>query len=65
MKIFKILSLGMALLTSITVAISGTAVTAAPVKVGFIYIGPPGDHGWTYRPDIGRKAVEAHFGEAV
>ena len=65
MKIFKILSLGMALLTSITVAISGTAVTAEPVKVGFIYIGPPGDHGWTYRHDIGRKAVEAHFGDAV
>ena len=25
------------------------------VKVGFIYVGPTGDHGWTYRHDIGRQ----------
>ena len=28
------------------------------VKVGFIYVGPIGDHGWTYRHDIGRLDVE-------
>ena len=28
------------------------------VKVGFVYVGPVGDHGWTYRHDIGRQAVE-------
>ena len=40
-------------------------VYADKVKVGFVYVGPTGDHGWTYRHDIGRKAVEAHFGDAV
>ena len=24
-------------------------------KIGFIYIGPPGDHGWTYMHDKGRQ----------
>ena len=27
-------------------------------KIGFIYIGPPGDHGWTYMHDVGRKYME-------
>ena len=31
---------------------------ADPKKVGFIYIGPPGDHGWTYMHDVGRKYME-------
>ena len=29
--------------------------SADPKKIGFIYIGPPGDHGWTYQHDQGRK----------
>jgi simple sugar transport system substrate-binding protein len=36
-----------------------------PVKVAFVYVGPVGDHGWTYRHDIGRQAVEAEFGDQV
>ncbi len=34
-------------------------------KVGFIYIGPPGDHGWTYMHDVGRKHMESQLGDAV
>jgi basic membrane protein A and related proteins len=26
-----------------------------PVRVGFVYVGPVGDHGWTYRHDVGRQ----------
>ena len=29
--------------------------TAKQLTVGFIYVGPIGDHGWTYRHDIGRQ----------
>jgi simple sugar transport system substrate-binding protein len=36
-----------------------------PLKVGFVYVGPVGDHGWTYRHDIGRQAVEDQFGDRV
>ncbi len=36
-----------------------------PLKVGFVYVGPIGDGGWTYEHDKGRLAVEAHFGDKV
>ncbi len=36
-----------------------------PLKVGFIYVGPIGDGGWTFQHDQGRLAVEEHFGGAV
>lgn len=36
-----------------------------PLKVGFIYVGPIGDGGWTFQHDQGRLAVEEHFGDAV
>jgi simple sugar transport system substrate-binding protein len=36
-----------------------------PMKVGFIYVGPIGDGGWTYTHNEGRLAVEEHFGDAV
>jgi len=36
-----------------------------PFKVGFVYVGPVGDHGWSYQHDQGRQALEAHFGDAV
>ena len=35
------------------------------VKVGFIYVGPVGDHGWTYMHDQGRLAVVNEFGDKV
>ncbi|MFD1775612.1 BMP family ABC transporter substrate-binding protein [Paenibacillus rhizophilus] len=31
-------------------------------KVAFVYIGPPGDGGYTYQHDQGRKAMEAELG---
>ncbi|MEL6452577.1 MAG: BMP family ABC transporter substrate-binding protein [Pseudomonadota bacterium] len=34
-------------------------------KVGFVYVGPVGDGGWTYEHDQGRLAVEEEFGDAV
>ncbi|UWQ22257.1 BMP family ABC transporter substrate-binding protein [Jannaschia sp. W003] len=34
-------------------------------KVGFVYVGPIGDGGWTYQHDQGRLAVEEEFGDAV
>lgn len=36
-----------------------------PLKVGFIYVGPVGDGGWTYQHDQGRLAIEAEFGDRV
>ncbi|MEK0082395.1 BMP family ABC transporter substrate-binding protein [Benzoatithermus flavus] len=33
----------------------------APLKVGFVYVGPATDNGWSYRHDVARKEVEAAF----
>ncbi len=41
------------------------AVAQDKTRVGFIYVGPIGDGGWTYEHDKGRLAVEEHFGDAV
>jgi len=35
------------------------------LKVGFIYVGPVGDHGWTYMHDQGRLTVEKELGDQV
>ncbi len=44
---------------------AAVAAKAEPYKVAFVYIGPPGDLGWTHEHDQGRKAVEAEFGDKV
>ncbi len=54
------------LLTSAAVALGlATTAMADTTKVGFVYVGPVGDGGWTYEHDKGRKAVEAAFGDKV
>ncbi|MFT5113147.1 MAG: basic membrane protein A [Parasphingorhabdus sp.] len=54
------------LLTSLVLATGLAAGSAqAETKVGFVYVGPTGDHGWTYEHDQARKAVEAEFGDKV
>jgi basic membrane protein A len=59
MKTLKICSIILS-----TFLISSFAI-ASDMKVGFIYIGPPGDHGWNYQHDVGRKAVDDAFGGKV
>ncbi len=36
-----------------------------PFKVGFVYVGPIGDYGWTWTHDQGRLAVEEAYGDDV
>src|ERR1700719_5384509 len=38
---------------------------AGKLKIGFVYLGPIGDLGWTYQHEIGRRAVVAAFGDRV
>ncbi|OIQ41994.1 MAG: BMP family ABC transporter substrate-binding protein [Roseobacter sp. MedPE-SWde] len=55
------------LMTSAAVALglATAALADDPTKVGFVYVGPVGDGGWTYEHDQGRKAVVAEFGDKV
>jgi len=39
---------------------SGPAPGAEKLRVGFVYVGPIGDAGWTYAHDQGRRYLEAH-----
>jgi len=41
------------------------AFAAAPLKVGFVYVAPVGDAGWTFQHELGRRAVDAALGGAV
>ncbi len=61
MNLFKTLMAGAAL----AIGLGAGAATSEPLKVGFVYVGPVGDLGWTYQHDLGRKAIEAEFGDAV
>ena len=42
-----------------------TSSAYAATKVGFIYVGPIGDHGWSYMHDQGRLQVEEALGDDV
>ena len=55
---------GMAAVLAIA-AITVHAYAADKLKVGFIYVGPIGDFGWTYQHDLGRKAMEKALGDKV
>ena len=43
----------------------GVAQAEEKLKIGFIYVGPIGDHGWSYQHDQGRRAIEKALGEKV
>ena len=60
MNIIKRIALAVVVMFGMT-----TLAIAEPTKVGFVYVGPVGDHGWTYRHDIGRQQVEEAFGDKV
>ena len=55
--------------SAMTLALGASAALPAraadPLKVGFIYVGPIGDHGWSYQHDQGRLAIEKAFGDKV
>ena len=46
-------------------AASAAAPAAEPLKAAWIYVGPVGSAGWSYAHDLGRKAVEAEFGDKI
>ncbi|MFM2481200.1 BMP family ABC transporter substrate-binding protein [Celerinatantimonas sp. YJH-8] len=46
-------------------AMTTQAAQQDPLKVGFVYIGPIGDHGWSYEHEQGRLGLQKHFGDKV
>src|ERR1700730_7970421 len=46
-------------------SMSSGAWAADKLKVGFIYLGPVGDLGWTYQHELARQALVKEFGDKV
>jgi len=54
------------LVAALALAASTLAAPAQEkLKVGFIYLGPIGDFGWTYQHEVGRQALVKHFGDKI
>ena len=62
MRLFKILSVALTMLLTLPLSLANAD---EKLKVGFIYVGPVGDHGWTYMHDQGRQLVESKLGDKV
>ena len=50
---------------AMALGLASTAMAEDKTTVGFVYVGPIGDGGWTYEHNKGRLAVEEAFGDAV
>ncbi len=70
----RLVHLAVASITAVALAACTKKEEAKPVeapkaveqlKVGFIYVGPVGDAGWTFAHDNGRKHIEAKFGDKI
>ena len=51
--------------TSAASLLGSRAFAEEPLKVGFVYLGPIGDFGWTWAHEKGRKAMLAALGDKV
>jgi basic membrane protein A len=50
---------------AVLLAGSLSASAADKLKVGFIYLGPVGDFGWTYQHETARQALVKEFGDKI
>jgi simple sugar transport system substrate-binding protein len=65
MNLIKLLPrMGAALIAAAMLAATGS-VAGEPLKIGFVYVSPIGDAGWTYQHELGRQALEAELGDKV
>ena len=64
MNIRKLLAFA-TLATTLGLVIAAPARAAEPLKVGFVYVGPVGDAGWTFAHDQARLALEKALGDKV
>src|SRR5665213_1765801 len=46
-------------------AVPASGAASGPLKIGFAYVGPVGDGGWTFAHDNARKALEAALGDKI
>ena len=56
---------GAAIALAAAVMVTGAIAQAKKTKVAFVYVGPIGDHGWSYQHHQGLLAVQKEFGDKV
>jgi len=64
----KFMRVALAAIAAVPVLALSPAADAAgpsPLKVGFVYVSPIGEAGWTWQQDIGRKEMEQKLGARV
>ncbi|MGX5660578.1 BMP family ABC transporter substrate-binding protein [Castellaniella ginsengisoli] len=44
---------------------AGPAAAQEPLKIGFVYVSPVGEAGWSWQQDLGRKYMEQQLGDKV
>ncbi len=44
---------------------AGPAAAQEPLKIGFVYVSPIGEAGWTWQQDLGRKYMEQQLGDKI
>ncbi|MDX1785886.1 MAG: BMP family ABC transporter substrate-binding protein [Roseovarius sp.] len=49
----------------LALGLASTAIAEEKTKVGFVFVGPIGDGGWTYEHNQARLAIEKEFGDKV
>ncbi|NDK35472.1 BMP family ABC transporter substrate-binding protein [Rhodovulum sulfidophilum] len=50
---------------ALALGLAGAAQAEGKTKIGFVFVGPIGDGGWTYEHNQGRLAVEREFGDKI
>ncbi len=65
MKRRSVLLGGAAMGASLTLGARAALAQDGPLKIGFIYVGPIGDGGWTFQHDQGRLAMMEALGDKV
>jgi len=54
-----------AVITGVYSSANGAEKAAEKLKVGFIYLGPVGDMGWTYQHEVGRQGLVKDLGDKI
>ena len=65
MKLKLSVALSGAVLALAAVSLPTDTIAADKTKVGFVYVGPIGDHGWSYQHHKGLEAIKKEFGDKV
>ena len=61
-----IMAAAVALVSALSLSVAGVGALAADkLKIGFIYLGPIGDFGWTYQHEVARQALVKALGDKV